>query len=195
MLAVPVQRAGRQLPIGVQLIAAPWAEDMLFRAAAFLEAGCARLRRAGPGRCVRHRRPRMEINLPELLAEVRAAFDRYEAPSTSNDVATLNELFWDSPHTIRFGIGENLYGIEAIRAFRAARAAVDLGANWRAPSSPPTAATSPRRHALSTPRERQDRAADADLDAHPGGLARGRGPCLAGSISLAVPGDGPDDRR
>lgn len=65
----------------------------------------------------------MEINLPEVLAEVTAAFDRYEAALAANDTAVLDELFWDSPHTLRYGAGENLYGITAIRAFRNARAA------------------------------------------------------------------------
>jgi hypothetical protein len=68
----------------------------------------------------------MDINIPDIVAEVREAFDRYEAALNGNDVAVLNELFWDSPHTIRFGISENLYGAEAIRGFRAARANVDL---------------------------------------------------------------------
>lgn len=64
----------------------------------------------------------MDINLPEVLAEVTAAFQRYEQALVSNDVAVLDELFWDSPHTLRFGATENLYGMDAIRAFRAARA-------------------------------------------------------------------------
>jgi ketosteroid isomerase-like protein len=68
----------------------------------------------------------MDINIPDIVAEVRAAFERYETALVSNDVAALNDLFWDSPHTIRFGLGENLYGAEAIRGFRAARANVDL---------------------------------------------------------------------
>ena len=68
----------------------------------------------------------MDVNLPEVVAEVRAAFDRYEVALNDNDVATLNELFWDSPHTIRYGGGENLYGIAAIRAFRAARSPAGL---------------------------------------------------------------------
>jgi hypothetical protein len=63
----------------------------------------------------------MEINRPEVLAEVEAAFARYEQALVANDVATLDELFLDAPVTIRYGIGENLYGIEAIRAFRLAR--------------------------------------------------------------------------
>lgn len=68
----------------------------------------------------------MEINNPEVLAEVTAAFQRYERALVSNDVAVLDELFWDSRLVLRFGTGENLYGIEAIRAFRNARPAVDL---------------------------------------------------------------------
>lgn len=66
------------------------------------------------------------INIPEILAEVTAAFDRYEAALVANDVAALDDLFWDSPLTIRYGGGENLYGIDAIRAFRAARSPVGL---------------------------------------------------------------------
>jgi len=68
----------------------------------------------------------MEINLPEVVAEVRAQFERYEAALTGNDVAVLDELFWDSPHTLRYGVGENLYGFDAIAAFRAARPAAGL---------------------------------------------------------------------
>ncbi len=63
----------------------------------------------------------MDINLPEVLAEVQAVFARYEAALVGNDVAVLDELFWDSPHTLRYGAGENLYGYEAIQAFRAGR--------------------------------------------------------------------------
>ena len=68
----------------------------------------------------------MKINQPEVVAEVRAAFARYEAALCGNDVAALDELFWDSPHTLRYGAGENLYGVDAIRAFRAARPAHNL---------------------------------------------------------------------
>ena len=68
----------------------------------------------------------MDINLPEVLDEVRAQFARYEKALTGNDVAVLDELFWDSPHTLRYGVGENLYGAAAIAAFRAARPAVGL---------------------------------------------------------------------
>jgi hypothetical protein len=62
-----------------------------------------------------------DIDRPEVLAEVRAAFVRYEQALATNDVAVLDELFWDSPFTLRYGTGENLYGIDAIRAFRQAR--------------------------------------------------------------------------
>ena len=68
----------------------------------------------------------MDINLPDVLDEVGAACARYEAALVSNDVAVLDELFWDSPHTLRFGATENLYGYDAIRAFRAGRPAVGL---------------------------------------------------------------------
>ncbi len=68
----------------------------------------------------------MEINRPEVLAEVQAAFARYEDALVNNKVEILDELFWDSGSTIRYGIGENLYGIEQIRAFRNARPAAGL---------------------------------------------------------------------
>ena len=68
----------------------------------------------------------LPINLPEVLAEVAAAFNRYEAALVSNDVAVLDELFWDSPHTLRYGATENLYGYSAIQAFRAGRPAQGL---------------------------------------------------------------------
>jgi AtzH-like len=68
----------------------------------------------------------MEIDLPEVVAEVRAAFDRYEQALVTNDVATLDTLFRDDPRTIRYGGGENLYGYAAIKAFRAARSPAGL---------------------------------------------------------------------
>lgn len=63
----------------------------------------------------------MDINLPAVVAEVTVAFARYEAALVNNQVDVLDELFWDSPHTLRYGAGENLYGYDAIRAFRAGR--------------------------------------------------------------------------
>jgi hypothetical protein len=68
----------------------------------------------------------MEIDLPEVLAEVKVAFDAYEKALTANDVAVLDALFRDDPRTIRYGGGENLYGYKEIMAFRAARSAANL---------------------------------------------------------------------
>lgn len=62
-----------------------------------------------------------EINIPEVVAEVRAAFDRYDQGLVDNDVAVLNDSFWESEHTLRYGVGENLYGHEQIATFRASR--------------------------------------------------------------------------
>ena len=70
----------------------------------------------------------MQVNLPDVKAEVEAAFARYETALMANDVATLQSLFWNSPHTIRYGIGEILYGWDEIGAFRSARSAVGLAA-------------------------------------------------------------------
>ena len=67
-----------------------------------------------------------EIDLPEVLAEVTAAFDRYEKALTTNDVAVLDDTFRVDPRTIRYGGTEILYGHEAIAAFRAARSPVGL---------------------------------------------------------------------
>ena len=68
----------------------------------------------------------MEIDLPEVVAEVKAAFERYEQALISNDVAVLDSIFRDDPRSIRYGGGENLYGYEEIEAFRAARSPVGL---------------------------------------------------------------------
>ena len=68
----------------------------------------------------------MEIDLPEVVAEVRAAFDRYEKALITNDLAVLNTIFREAPQTIRYGIAENLYGYGEIKAFRGARAPVGL---------------------------------------------------------------------
>lgn len=68
----------------------------------------------------------MEIDLPEVLAEVTAQFARYEKALVSNDVAVLDELFRNDPRTLRYGIAENLYGYDAIMAFRSARSPVGL---------------------------------------------------------------------
>jgi hypothetical protein len=67
-----------------------------------------------------------EINKPAVVEEVTAAFRRYEAALVGNDVTVLDELFWKSPHTLRFGITENLYGHDQIAGFRAARSPLGL---------------------------------------------------------------------
>ncbi|MDU6926203.1 oxalurate catabolism protein HpxZ [Franconibacter helveticus 513] len=74
---------------------------------------------------------RDNIDRPAILNEVRAAFYRYEEALISNDVAVLDELFWVDERTVRYGATENLYGIEAIRAFRAARPSQGLARTLR----------------------------------------------------------------
>ena len=69
----------------------------------------------------------MQIDLPDVLAEVKDAFARYEQALVSNDVAALDAFFRDDPRTVRYGVNENLYGFAEIAAFRAARSPVALG--------------------------------------------------------------------
>jgi hypothetical protein len=68
----------------------------------------------------------MEVDLPEVVAEVKEAFDRYEQALITNDVHMLDALFRDDRRTIRYGGGENLYGSAAIAAFRQARSPIGL---------------------------------------------------------------------
>lgn len=68
----------------------------------------------------------MIINEPAVLAEMLAVFARYEDALVNNRVEVLDELFWRSPHTVRYGVTENLLGYEAIAAFRAARPGTGL---------------------------------------------------------------------
>ncbi|UGY06128.1 oxalurate catabolism protein HpxZ [Bradyrhizobium quebecense] len=68
----------------------------------------------------------MEIDLPDVRAEVTAQFERYEKALVSNDIAVLDELFRKDSRTLRYGIGENLYGYAEIAAFRAGRPAAGL---------------------------------------------------------------------
>lgn len=68
----------------------------------------------------------MDIDLPDVKAELEAVFAAYEAALVGNDVAALEALFWDDPRTIRYGIAENLYGASAIRAFRTSRSPTGL---------------------------------------------------------------------
>lgn len=68
----------------------------------------------------------MDINLPQPVAEMQAAFAEYEAALLANDAATLTKLFSETPETIRYGINENLYGADEIRAFRLANHSISL---------------------------------------------------------------------
>ena len=68
----------------------------------------------------------MDIDLPEVVAEVREAFERYEKALVTNDVATLDTLFSKDERTIRYGVGENLYGHKEVAAFRAGRPPINL---------------------------------------------------------------------
>jgi hypothetical protein len=68
----------------------------------------------------------MNINIPEVVAEVEKCFYEYEKALNENDQVVLNKLFWNSPHTLRYGIAEQLYGYEAIKGFRAGRGTIDL---------------------------------------------------------------------
>jgi len=68
----------------------------------------------------------MQVDLPDILAEVTAEFQRYEAALVSNDVAVLDELFRDDGRTLRYGMFENLYGYPEIKAFRSSRSPINL---------------------------------------------------------------------
>ena len=169
VVAVPVPLT--PLPIGVQIIAAPWREDVALRIAHALEAD-----RGGAWRRVRSSGATtdMEIDLPEVVAEVREAFERYEQALVTNDVAALDGFFRDDPRTLRYGVGENLYGYEEIKAFRAARSPIGLART----RSKTVITTYGRDFAVASTlfhrTRRQGRPADADLGALSGRLARGR---------------------
>jgi hypothetical protein len=68
----------------------------------------------------------MQVDLPDVLAEVTEQFSRYEEALVTNDVAVLDALFRPDARTLRYGVGENLYGYDAIMAFRAARSPIGL---------------------------------------------------------------------
>lgn len=73
----------------------------------------------------------IEINLPHVLDEVTRVFERYERALVGNDIATLNELFWNDPRTLRYGIAEDLYGHDEISAYRSARSPTNLARTRR----------------------------------------------------------------
>ena len=68
----------------------------------------------------------LEINLPEVVAEVTSAFTSYERALVANDVAVLDQLFWQNACTLRYGVAENLYGYDAIANFRATRPPINM---------------------------------------------------------------------
>lgn len=68
----------------------------------------------------------MEVNLPEIVAEVTAQFEVYETAFLANDVEMLDQLFWDDPLAVRYGAAENLYSHAAIARFRSGRSVDDL---------------------------------------------------------------------
>lgn len=68
----------------------------------------------------------MQINDPQVVAELRELYPKYEAALMANDAETLTRMFWASPHAMRFGVTENLYGIDEIEAFRKGRSPVNL---------------------------------------------------------------------
>jgi hypothetical protein len=68
----------------------------------------------------------LEINLREVVAEVTSAFARYERALVANDMAALDQLFWISPFTLRYGVAQNLYGYDAIANFRATRPPINM---------------------------------------------------------------------
>ena len=109
----------------------------------------------------------MQIDLPEVVAEVKAAFDRYEKALVSNDVATLDALFHDDARTIRYGGGENLYGFAEIKAFRAARSPAGLARTLSKTVISTYGRDFARRFDIISSRQpaRQNRPPDADLGA------------------------------
>ena len=120
----------------------------------------------------------MDIDLPEVVAEAWAAFDRYEKALGDNDVDTLDALFWKNPRTIRYGGTENLYGHDEIAAFRAGRSPAGLARTISrtviSTYGRDCAVASTLFHRASVP---GSRAPDADLGALSGRLARGRRAC------------------
>ena len=71
------------------------------------------------------------VNRPAIVADVRAAFERYEAALVAGDVATLNELFWDSPSSLRFGVTDRQRGATEIHNWRRRHSGVPAGRRLR----------------------------------------------------------------
>ena len=73
----------------------------------------------------------MRINDSETVAELEALYPRYETALVTNDAETLTQMFWASPHVTRFGVAENLHGIDEIAAFRKGRPSANLARTVR----------------------------------------------------------------
>jgi hypothetical protein len=73
----------------------------------------------------------MRINDPKIIAELQSLYPKYEAALMANDAETLTRMFWASPHAMRFGVSENLYGIEEIDAYRKGRSPANLARTVR----------------------------------------------------------------
>ena len=97
-------------------------------------------------------------NIPEVVAEVSELFERYEQALIDKNVEVLDAIFWNSPHTLRYGATENLYGYAEIQAFRAGRPA--QGANVRVAVRP--AQLRYAAHRRSERRPQHERATDAE---------------------------------
>ena len=67
-----------------------------------------------------------EINNPQVIAEITELYSKYEIALCDNDIATLDSFFWDSPHVVRFGLMENLYGSDAVKSYRQSKSGVKL---------------------------------------------------------------------
>ena len=128
----------------------------------------------------------LEINIPEVVAEVTEAFMRYERALVANDVAALDAMFWNNPKTLRFGIAENLYGYEAIASFRSSRPPIDLTRNLKN-----TVIVSygrdlcDRQHRVSAHRLERYGPAKPCLGSNRGRLADRGGPCQPDARNLA----------
>lgn len=68
----------------------------------------------------------MQINDPDIIKDLKALYPKYETALMANDAEALTRMFWASPHEMRFGVTENLYGIEEIEAFRKGRSPANL---------------------------------------------------------------------
>ncbi len=68
----------------------------------------------------------MQTNIPEIVEEVTAAFMRYEQALVTNDLAVLDDCFWQDPKVLRYGLAENLYGFAEIQTFRSGRPVIDM---------------------------------------------------------------------